>query len=234
MRLLLALIGYVSCATVVAAALGVGFLWQTDRLNDEKVFRVVALIHDVDIDGVASESEEDEAEIPSEEPSRVEIKHLREIALRNLEAKENALSSGQDEFKHLRGQLTEARERIDGMARELEDRIRRESELASQESVTSVVRDLRSVKPEVAKSLLLKRLNDAGADPDEKAKAMSDVIRLMTALPTNTLTNILKRFATPDELKQLHEIHSLLLDGGPQKAVYDGALRQLQNRDFSE
>lgn len=234
MGLLLSLIGYVSTATVLAASLGIGYLWQTDRLNDEKVFRIVALVHDINVDGAADEAASPDADVPDVEPSLVEIERVREIALRDFEAKENALARGESEFKHLLRQLNEARDRFDSMARELDERIKRESELSSQESVTSVVRDLKSVKPERAKELLLRILESAGPDPDARRQAMGDVIRLMNAMPSNTLTNILKRFQTEKELNELHEIHQRLLAGGPKKEVFDEALRRLENRDFSE
>ena len=39
MRFLLALIGYLSTATVIAAAVGLGYVWQSEQLNDEKMLR---------------------------------------------------------------------------------------------------------------------------------------------------------------------------------------------------
>ena len=234
MRILLALIGYLSTATVIAASLGLGYLWQSERLSDEKMFRIVALLQDVDVDGIAAEKVALETEAPPEEPSMAQIERVREIAMRNFEAKQNSLKRRSGEVKHLLSQLSEARERFDAMARELDDRIRRESELSSQESISSIVRDLKSVKPEEAKLLLLRIIDGAGPDPDQRTAALGQVIRLMNAMPTTTLKNILKKFKTQDELNQLHEIHSLQLDGGPQKEVFDEALSRLSNRDFSE
>jgi hypothetical protein len=39
-QLLFALIGYVCTATVITLALGLFYLWRTDRLNDENMFRL--------------------------------------------------------------------------------------------------------------------------------------------------------------------------------------------------
>ena len=47
-RILFALIGYVCTATVIAAVLCIAYLWQTDRLNEDKMLRLVAKLHDVD------------------------------------------------------------------------------------------------------------------------------------------------------------------------------------------
>lgn len=234
MRIIFSLIGYMAVATVLTGLLGFGYLWQADRLNDEKMFQIIALVHDIDLGGVSQENEIVDTEIPGEEPSLSEVNRSREIALRDFEAKNNSLERGRNEFNHMLHQLTESRNRIDKIARELEERIKRESELTDQESIKSVVRDLSSVKAERAKELLLKILERGGNDPEKKAAAKGDVIRLMAALPSTTLKGILKRFQSEKELEQLHEIHITMLQGGPIKADLDKVLEQITSRDFSE
>lgn len=233
MRFLLAMIGYLAVATVIAVALGVGYLWQTDLLNDDKVFRIVALVHDVDVEGAVRDQGDNPLTpgAPDEEPSLDELQNLREVALRDFEVKQSALEQGQNEFTHLLEQLGEARDRFDAMARELDERIKQESELAGKESVASVVRDLRSVKADRAKELLLRVLDDGRGGAEAERVAMDNVIRLMNAMPTNTLTNILKKFQTEEELDKLHAIHQLMLEGGPKQEALEELQRQLQNRE---
>jgi hypothetical protein len=119
------------------------------------------------------------------------------------------------------------------MAQEFDERIRRESELATQESVTSIVRDLSKVKPDTAKDLLL-RILDGGTDEESKREAMNDVVRLMNAMPTNTLAAILKKFTTEDDKAKLHGIHREMLAGGPKQKLLNEALQQLQERSVQE
>jgi hypothetical protein len=52
-RFLFALIGYLATATVITLALGVGYLWQTERLSDDKMFRMIALLQGVDLEQIA-------------------------------------------------------------------------------------------------------------------------------------------------------------------------------------
>ena len=170
MRIVFSLIGYAAVATVLTALLGFGYLWQADRLNDEKIFRIIALVHDIDLDSVSQENEIVTTEIPGEEPSLAEVERSREMTLRDFEAKNNSLQQGRNEFNHMLHQLTESRNRIDIVARELEDRIKQESELTDQESIKSVVRDLSSVKSERAKELLLKILKRGGNDPERRTR----------------------------------------------------------------
>ena len=174
-------------ATVLSLALGITFLWQSQRLTDEKVFRMVALVHGVDVDGAAEDatSEEAEGETPGEEPSLAQEEKMRQIALRNFEVKQNALERGRKEFDHIFRQMTNARDQIDSIASELEQRIEEEVNLAQQESINDVVNNLKSLKADKAKNQLLKILNSGGADPEAKQAAMDDVIRLLKALPAN-------------------------------------------------
>lgn len=229
MRFVLAIIGYLCTATVIAAALGVGYLWQSERLTDEKVFRMVALVYDVDVDAAADEQSDRRFETPDEQLSLDEINRLRQVRDRNYEVRKNVLDRGTSEFQYLLDQLIVARVRYDDMAQELDERIQQEKNLLSQESISSVVNTLKSVKPAEAKELLLRFL-DTGTDPEKKQAGKDDVIRLLNALPPDTREGILKKFKTPEELNTLHDLLDDMLDGGAPARVLDQTLEQLKNR----
>ncbi|QDT69752.1 hypothetical protein MalM25_26930 [Planctomycetes bacterium MalM25] len=229
MRFLIAMIGYAAVATVLSALLGLGYLWQTERLTDERLFRIVALLHGVDL----NESIEDEQPmetIPDEEMSIVEKERLAEIKTRNHEAHLFSLQRGRNEFEHSLSQLVSERDRFDSMARELQKRLEQESAETAHEGVKNVVRDLTLAKPDQGKQMLLRMLNRGGGDPIEKQRALDDVIRLINAMPRDTWEEIQKRFEGQVELDQLHVIQLEQLNGGAKKRVYDKALRQLRNR----
>ncbi|MEO1498040.1 MAG: hypothetical protein AAFV43_12915 [Planctomycetota bacterium] len=230
MRLLLALVGYLCTATVVAAALGVGYLWQSEQLTDEKVFRMVAIVHDIDIDGVSSDDEPSlPLETPDEEPSLDEMKRMRQLDRRDFEVRKNLLDRGSSEFQYLLDQLVVARGRYDAMAQELNERIQQEKDLLSRESIQNVVRNLKSIKPTEAKEVLLQFL-DTGMDPEKKQAGKDKVIRLLNALPADTAEGILKKFKTPEELTILHDLLDDMLSGGAQKRVLDETLELVKNR----
>jgi hypothetical protein len=236
MRILLALIGYLATATVIATSLGIGYLWNSGQLDDEKVFKIVALVHDVELTrDVISEDTSNAAESDSakEEPSTTEVDRLVEIKMLDFDARQNSLDNGRSEFGYMLRQLSEARDRFDKLAQEFDQRIRLESELAGQENVTAIVRDLSKVKPDTAKDLLL-RVLDEGTDAESKRAAMNDVVRLMNAMPSNTLAAILKKFTTEDDKAKLHAIHREMLAGGPKQKLINEALQQLQERNAQE
>ena len=72
--LLLGLIAYVCVATVITLALVIGYLWHTDQLNNDKMFRIVAVVQDVDLQQIrASQQKKAGDEVPPEEPSLNEV-----------------------------------------------------------------------------------------------------------------------------------------------------------------
>lgn len=234
MRFLLAIIGYLAFATLLAQAVLMGYLWSSDRLNDEKMFQIVALVHDIDLDqATATTDEEARTETPPEEPSLAEVEKIRELALRNFEAKQNALDSGKSEYDHLLRQLTTASNRFDRLATELQERVELETDQLQQQNVASVVRDLESMKADQAKELLLLTLEQAGTSPENKIAAMDEVILLMNAMQRDILEAILKKFTEPDEMQRLHELHQRMLTGGEKLEALEDVQQQLQDRDYS-
>ncbi|TWU00328.1 hypothetical protein Pla108_12770 [Botrimarina colliarenosi] len=227
MRFLFAIIGYTSVATVLAAALGVGYLWKTERLTDERMFRIVALIHGVETTEKLAPSTPIDGNTPPEEPSLAEERRLRELAMRNYEVRQESLQRGKTEFDHSLAQLIEQRDRIDDMATELRQRIDQVSTETVLEGVKNVVRDLKVAKPDKGKELLLRILNSGGSDPEERQKAMDEVIQLINVMPIDTWADILNRFEGAAELDQLHSLQEQQLEGGEKKRVLEEAMNQL-------
>ncbi|MEM6797948.1 MAG: hypothetical protein AAF589_00405, partial [Planctomycetota bacterium] len=211
MRMLGALIGYLCTATVLSAAFGFAYLWQTERLDDEKVFRIVALMHDVDIDALEAEETADDAVTPEEEPSLDDIVRYRAVIARNYEVKQDALRRGRQLFDQSYEQIKEEMRRLAETVAELDNRIQQEGELANKEAVSKVVRDIEAVSPDTGKELLRRRLKEP--------EGLADVIKLMNAMSTGKLKKILLKFRTAEELDDLHRIHSTELEGGPKQAV---------------
>jgi len=232
MRLVLALIGYFATATVLTVGIGVGYLWQTERLNDERVFRIVAMLHGVSLDQTGDDTARYASETPPEEPSLSEEERLRQIALRNHEVRMAALARGRVEFDHALTQLNSQTERFNDLAQELKERLKQESAESAEEGVRSVVRDLKEADPELGKNLLL-RILENGTTAQEKQKSLDDAIRLIQAMPLSTWSEIVNTFDGENEIQQLHRIHMEVLDGGARRRVLDDAFKQLNDRNFS-
>jgi hypothetical protein len=221
-HILFALVGYVSTATVITIALGIGYLWRTDRLNDEKTFRMIALLQDVDLQQLSEAGQGAEPEVPPEEPSLEKVLQDQHVLDRNFEVKLLALQRGRQEYEHQLQQLREQTERYDRLAADWQGKLKQQEELTTQENVAKVVRDLEQVKPATAKDLLLRWIGE---------DRMDDVILLMNKMSENKLGKILKSFETTEELDKLHAIHERMINGGTEQPSIDQALGELKALD---
>jgi hypothetical protein len=224
-NLLLAVIAYVCVATVITLALGIGYLWHTDRLDDEKVFRIMAVVHDVDLNQVAEAHANDHDAVPPEESSLSEASIQQQVADRNHEVKLLALQTGIQEYHHRFQQLKDQADRNDRLAQDLQNRLKQQTELTTQENLGKVVSQLEQLKPSVAKESLMRWINEG---------RMDDAILLMNRMSETKLSKILKSFESPEELDKLHELHQRIISRGsgmPQleKAMDDVTAAQAKN-----
>ena len=218
-NLLLAFIAYVCIATVITLALVIGYWWHTERLTDEKLFRIMALLHDVDLNQIAEAHRKSGDEVPPEEPSLVDISHQQQILDRNHEVKLLALQRGSQEYHHRFQLLKEQADRNDRLAQDLQNRLKQHEELTTQENVAKVVSQLEQLQPDIAKQSLMRWIDQG---------RMDDAILLMGKMSEAKLSKILKSFETDEELDKLHEIHQRILASGAGKSPLQKALNELE------
>jgi hypothetical protein len=217
LRLVVTLVGYVSTATVIAVAVGLAYLWQTDRLNDEKVFRMTAVFYDVDLDRIAEAQRKPTQEAPPEEPSLTELFRHQQVLDRNYEFKMLALQRNRQEYDFQRQRLKETIDRRDRMAQDFLNQVRQQREQATLENVSTVVAHLEQLRAPQAKELLRMTIDED----------MDDAILLMSRMADSKLRKILNEFQTPEELKELHDIHRRILETGAEVSELEQALNEL-------
>ena len=221
--LALGLIAYFCVATVITLALALGYFWHTDQLNSDKVFRIVALLEDVDLQQLsAAEQKKATEDVPPEEPSLNEVVHREQVQDRNYEVKSLALKTGKQEYDTAYRKLDEEISRYDRMVQDTQNRLKQQQELTNQQNVAKVVSQLEQVKPEVGKDSLMKWIEE---------DRMDDAILLMSRMSENKLSKILKTFQTPQELSKLHEIHRRIISGGPESTKLQKAIGELDSLD---
>ena len=219
-RFLFALIGYVATATVITLALGLGYLWQTERIDDDKLFRLVALVQGVDLEQIAADQAGTEGEVPPEEPSVDDVAGQQQVLDRNYEVKLLSLQRGRQEFDFRLQELRTQTQRFDRLARDWEAKLKQQDELTTQENLTKVISDLEQVKPATAKDLLMRWIQE---------DRMNDVILLLGRMSETKKSKILKAFTTPEELDKLHEIHRLMIDDNKGKQELEQAQEELES-----
>lgn len=223
MKIVFNAIGYLSTATVIALAIGLVYLWKTQRLTNEKLFEMVALMHDVNLKEISEAEEFNQREVPVEEQSLDDYERLREIKLRNYEVKVNALKQGRKEFDASFRNLSEATDRFDNLAKELEGRLEQQGQLAMEESLRSVVSRLEAIKPALAKDELLMYLKE----PDGERT----VILLLRAMTENKRAKVLQQFKTPEEMIEFHRINQLEMQGFPDKPEIDQLMERVRKQN---
>jgi hypothetical protein len=221
-NILSALVVYFCVATVITLALILGYMWQTDRLNDEKVFRIFALLHDVDLQQIAQAQIKTGDEVPAEEPSISEVLHQQQVQDRNFEVKMLALQRGKQDYDHAFQELKKEIDRYDRLAQDWQSKLKEQEELTNQENVAKVVSQLEQVGPEVGKAELLRWINEG---------RMDDAILLMSKMSEKKLGKILKTFETDVELDTLHEIHERIMGGSGETQQLEKALGELNAAD---
>ena len=217
-NMLLAFAAYLCVATVITLALILGYLWRTDRLNDEKVFRMFALLHDVDMQQIAESQRKSSDEVPPEEPSLNEVLHHQQVQDRNFEVKLLALQRGRQEYDDRLQQLKVQIGRYDRLAEDWQSKLKQQEESTNQENFAKVVSQLEQVRPEVGKASLMRWITEG---------RMDDAILLMSKMSETKLGKILKTFETDVELDTLHEIHQQIIGGSPASEQLEKTLGEL-------
>jgi flagellar motility protein MotE (MotC chaperone) len=221
-NILSAVIAYFCVGTVITLALILGYMWRTDRLNDEKVFRIFALMHDVDLHQIAQSQHKDTDEVPPEEPSTNETLHDQQVQDRNFEVKLLALQRGRQDYDHSRQELQKEIDRYDRLAQDWQSKLKQQEELTNQENVAKVVSQLEQVRPDVGKAELMRWIKEG---------RMDDAIVLMSKMSETKLGKILKTFETDMELDTLHEIHERIIGGGADSEELEKALDELTSAE---
>jgi hypothetical protein len=216
--MLLALIGYLCVATVITLALISGYMWHTDQLTEEKVFRLVALLHDIDLQQLAEAQHKTGDDVPPEEPSLSDMLHHQQIQDRNFEVKQLALQRGRQEYDHRLQLLKEQTDRYDRLANEWQSRWKKEAELTTQENLAKIVAQIEQLRADNGKAMLLRWIDEG---------RMDDAILLMSKMSENKLGKILKTFETEEELNKLHEIHQKIIASGAANSQLEKALGEL-------
>src|SRR5262245_39050629 len=92
--LLFGLIAYLCVATVITLALIIAYLWHKEQLTNDKVFRLMAVMQDVDLQAIAKADQKSPNDVPPAENSLTEVMHQQQVQDRNFEVKQLALQRG--------------------------------------------------------------------------------------------------------------------------------------------
>lgn len=218
-RFLFPMVGFFCTATVITALFGYGYLRYEGTIDDEKVFRIMAILHDVDLEKIADTRKTDEFEVPPEEPSLEQRQEQMQVALLQIEAKKDDLARLSNEFESRRRRIEIASENYRNFKDEAKlflDQIKKEAENEGLVAVRNQLQNMNAKKQ--AKPLLIDMI---------KAGRTLQVIQLLNGMSTRSRSDILKAFDSDQDLETLAKIQERMLEGDPIKPYVDKQLQEL-------
>jgi hypothetical protein len=217
--LLLSLIGYACVATVISTALGYGYLRNSGYLDNEKLFKVVALMQDVDLEEIKEASHEKGPQVSQEEPSFDEQQRNAQTALLNFDAKQKQLAVSLVNFDYQLKQLNAATDNYARLKADVAKYLDEQGKLVLREAMQDVREQLELLTPKQAKPILISYIQDNSVD---------DVIMLLGTMKPKSREAILKTFTTDEDLEMLYRIQRKMLAGEPVKPFIDAKLNELE------
>lgn len=220
-RMLFPLIGYLCVATVVSGAIAYGYMVKSGKLDDEKIFRITAILQDVDLEEIERQSNAtEEPGTPPEEPSYEQQRRQYQTISLQFDVKEKQLADSLVDFDYQLKRLGGATEQYTRLRSEVEEYLVQQSNRVLSEEMQKVRKQLESLIPKKqAKPILIKYITDDRID---------DVIMLLGSMKPRDQQAILRTFDAPEDLEMLYRIQRKMLAGEPIKPFIDSQLQALE------
>ncbi len=212
-------IAYVCVATVLAQAIGLGYVWSRGKINGDKLFRMVAVAHDVDLTPSDSDQQSVDPASDDEESSYEQKERLKAIVSKNLETKRQALQKGVENLAFDRHTVQDNWDHYERIKADFEQKWGQLRGSTKQAGLTNV-------------RLIWEKMNRGQAKDNimmmvERGQ-IKDVVVLLSGMPNDKRSKIIKDFSTEDEQDVLNEIVELIRRGDPETTLIEGTLEEIR------
>lgn len=218
-RFVFPLVAYFCVATVITLLAGYGYMRHTGTLSNERLFRIVSIVHGIDLQEIAEAQQVDDTEVPPEELSfGQQQKHIQISAL-HLQAKKDDVEKQLSQFESQLNLLNKATERYNRFKNEVEDYLKQRQQDAVEEGLLAVRGQLQNLDPKKqSKPLLIELIKKDRSDL---------VILLLNGMSSKKRSDILETFQSEEEIKMLHDLQQEMLQGHPENTYLNDKLREL-------
>ena len=204
----------------MTGALGFGYLRKSGKLNDETLYRIVALVHGVDLDEIEQAQEAVAAETPPEEPSFAEQQQFAQAATIQFDAKQKQLASSLLEFDHQLKRLTSEANRYTMLGDSVKQELETQKQMVLNQQIIEVSKQIESMDPDTqAKPMLALRIEQDRLD---------EVILLLNNMKPRSRTAILNTFTTEQDIENLYKVQRKMLEGGQAVEFINERLQELE------
>ncbi len=220
------LIGYFCVATVITLAAGFGYLRHQGILDDDRMFQIMALLHDIELDEVTEQQLNDLQDVPSEDKSFEEQQQLIQIAALHFHRKVDDLEKQTNEFMALRDQVDARMAYYNNFSTEVKQFLEQRRQEALQSGLVGVRAQWQNLTHKTqTKELLKKMIEDGRVDL---------VIQILQGMPAKKQTDILKTLNTPSDVEILYKIQKQMLAGHPVSTFIEQQIEKLEKRQQEE
>lgn len=218
------LIAAICVATVIAAALGLGYLRHQGKLDQKTILKLVAVANGLDsTPGRAPRGRSIDEPAP-EQASLEDVARQRALKSRDIELREQSLNDNLSMVKSEYAKLIDEKDRYERIKAAFRAQLdaEREGVLASNREIARGI--LENMKPKQAKEQILRMVKDA---------EMTDVIKILSLMPSAKRKKIVDEFKTDEEAQTLAEILKLIREGVPEEGLIEGAEQALTQPESS-
>lgn len=203
-------------ATIIAQAIGIAFLLFTGGMSGEKLFQVVAVVHDVDLAAMDAERPWSAQDVDAEQPAFEELIQARLAKDLDFDFREQAVVKGLDELRNLRALLARDESRFEEVRTGFYSILTKmESEVTENDEVQRLLTEM---KPKQAKEQLDLMIQD---------DAMTAVVAILETMAADKRKKILVEFKTPEDTQTLSTIIDEMRLRGAQMALVNETREQL-------
>jgi hypothetical protein len=219
-RLIQITAGAMACfcvATVLAEGVGATFVYLRVGMSQDKLYRMLAVLENVDVDAIRAKHEAAKKPEQSEQVSPEDVLRARLVKDLHLDLRETAIDKAILELRALEGKLKTERDRYDELKQGFDERLAELARGATDTSLQEVQRTLEAIAPKQAKEQILQMLDEP--DEDAARQAMTDVVTILKAMPLDRRKKIIAEFKSEKEAEQLHDILREIRLGEPEVSL---------------
>jgi hypothetical protein len=196
---------YFCVATVLAQGVILAMLWWKGALRDDRVVAMFAALHGIhpETPGTPAATTAAEEHL-REQPSLEAVSKQRLLASLDLSLRETTLDKSLIDMRTLELLIVTENDRLKQWQEGLDQKIARAENTVLDSSLQELQQTLMAISPKQAKEQILMMLQPTAEGND--TRAMSDVVRILKAMPLDKRRKILGEFKTTPESKILSDI----------------------------
>ena len=218
---------YLSVATVLAEAAALAVVWTKGNLTQDTAFQIMAVANDVDLHAVRRRQERDKAITPPTYVSTEQLEEALNAAALDLTMREIAIDKGLIDIREISARFNQQWDEYKQLKDDFDWRLEQLRQGATDQAVKDVQHQLQSLHPKLAKSQILKIMDDQSLDSEE---SLQFVVAVFKGMPIKKRKRIIEEFRVEDT-ERLHEILRQIRKGEPDVGLFRETRHNLKRFD---